>query len=74
MQIEIHSDLQNLDDCPKIKAKLIAIVPDKRNLRDKSRKGGASNIDILADVKALDHISANDMPSIKSWIFKIINF
>ena len=44
----------------------IAIMPDKKNLTDSNKNGGASNMDILADVNALDQIKANDTPSIKS--------
>ena len=44
-------------------------MPDIKNRNDSNKKGGASNIDILADVNALDHIRANDTPRIKSRIF-----
>ena len=47
----------------------MAIVPDRKNLRESNKKGGASNIDILADVNALDQIIAKETPSIKSRIF-----
>ena len=45
------------------------MVPDRKNRKDNNKKGGASNIDILADVNALDHIRAKETPSIKSRIF-----
>ena len=47
----------------------MAIVPEKRNRSDNSKNGGASNIAILAEVNALDHIIANDKPKIISRIF-----
>ena len=48
------------------------MVPDKRKRSDKSKNGGASNIAILADVKALDHIMANNSPKIISRILIFI--
>ena len=47
----------------------MAIVPDKRNLSDSNKNGGASNIAIFAEVNALDHIMANANPKTTSRIF-----
>mgnify|MGYP006185825761 CR=1 FL=1 len=47
----------------------IASVPDKKNLNDNSKKGGASIIEILAEVNALDQIKANVSPRRISRIF-----
>lgn len=66
--IDHHSDLEKLIVCPIAKAIISAITPDKKNREDNSKKGGASNIDILADVNALDHKKANEIPRIKSRI------
>ena len=45
------------------------MVPDSKNLHDNNKKGGASNIDILADVNALDQIRAKEIPRIKLRVF-----
>ena len=68
-----HSGLEKLIDCPTIYASTIAIEPERKNLTDNSKNGGASSIQILADVNALDQINAKDTPSIKSRIFIDIN-
>ena len=47
----------------------IAMIPEIKNRKDSNRKGGASNIEILAEVNALDHIRAKAIPSVKSRIF-----
>tara|TARA_B100000315_G_scaffold82454_1_gene75584 strand:+ start:80 stop:253 length:174 start_codon:yes stop_codon:yes gene_type:complete len=53
----------------------IPSIPEIRNLKDKTRKGGALDIRILADVNALDQIIENKMPinmdlkSIESMIY-----
>jgi len=41
----------------------IPSIPEIRNLKDKTRKGGALDIRILADVNALDQITENKMPT-----------
>ncbi len=70
-----HSCLDKLKFCPSSLASAIPSIPEIKNLSDKTRKGGALDIKILADVNALDQITENKMPinmdlkSIESMIY-----
>ena len=55
--------------CPRKRAIAKAKSPEIRNLTESNKNGGASNMDIRADVNALDQINAKVKPKNISRIF-----